>query len=191
MERDDSLRIETPDSNSIKLTSFGSSKTVEIELHCTRENGRELFGASNLSLPPNTSLAFQPEWLNLEKAPLLVDIDYGNDGIIDGIQYLYNELTEVRERGTGPLPDRYGLGQNYPNPLNPTTRIEFSLPSSQLVSLKGVNTLGQKVGVLVNDRLPTGTHAVSFDAGSLPGGGYSCRLTAGPFTQTKKMILIR
>jgi len=81
--------------------------------------------------------------------------------------------------------------RNYPNPFNGSTRIEFSLPNSQFVSLRVFNALGQEVALLVNDILPAGVHSVSFDAAGLPTGVYTCRISAGSYVQTRKLILMK
>ena len=95
-------------------------------------------------------------------------------------------------------PDEFSLEQNYPNPFNPATRIRFTLPAShvgdlesEIVSLKVFDISGKQVTVLVNSALPAGEHAVAFDAGELSSGVYFYRLTAGNFSQTKKMILTK
>lgn len=88
-------------------------------------------------------------------------------------------------------PNEFKLSQNYPNPFNPSTNISFNLPSSGEVSLKVYNLLGQEVASLVNGRMNSGSHTVSFDASRLASGMYIYRLQAGSFMQTKKMMLIK
>jgi len=90
------------------------------------------------------------------------------------------------------IPGKFTLSQNYPNPFNPSTTIEFALPSVQTVSLKVYNTLGQEVAALLsNERVTTGTQRAVFDAGDLPSGVYYYRITAGEFTEARKMLLVR
>ncbi len=88
-------------------------------------------------------------------------------------------------------PNEFKLSQNYPNPFNPSTNISFNLPASGDVSLKVYNLLGQEVAALVNGRLNSGSHTVSFDASRLASGMYIYRLQAGSHLQTKKMMLIK
>jgi hypothetical protein len=85
----------------------------------------------------------------------------------------------------------YSLGQNYPNPYNPATNIRFTIGKSGLVTLKVYNTLGQQVAVLIDTFKAAGAYAVSFNASSLPSGLYFYTLTAGDFSQTKKMMLMK
>ncbi|HOD65685.1 MAG TPA: VWA domain-containing protein [candidate division Zixibacteria bacterium] len=96
----------------------------------------------------------------------------------------------TREAG-GALPLSYGLAQNYPNPFNPTTAISFTLAAAGPVKLKVINLLGQTVATLVDGPLAQGSHTVTWDASAMASGTYFYRLTAGAFTQTKKMVLLK
>lgn len=105
--------------------------------------------------------------------------------------------TDTAEKtATGELPASYQLAQNYPNPFNPTTTIEFNLPTTEYVTLEVFNINGQKVKTLVNDIMSAGTHAIEWDATSESGnkvasGVYLYKLSAGDFTETKKMTLMK
>ena len=85
----------------------------------------------------------------------------------------------------------YGLEQNYPNPFNPSTRIKFSIPQSEFVSLKVYDILGNEVSTLVNEQRAPGAYEVTFDAGNLASGVYVYTLTAGDFVQTRKLMLMK
>ena len=99
-------------------------------------------------------------------------------------------ITGLAENETS-IPTEYTLKQNYPNPFNPTTNIEFSIPKSELVTLKVYNILGEQVARLVSERLSAGSYSYEWDASSLANGVYLYRLQAGKFVETKKMVLIR
>ena len=86
------------------------------------------------------------------------------------------------------LPFEYELSRAYPNPFNPTTSIEFSLPLSGEVSLIIYNILGQEVAKLVNGEIEGGYHKVRWDASNYSSGIYFYRLQAGDFVQTRKMV---
>ena len=89
-------------------------------------------------------------------------------------------------------PNSFELSQNYPNPFNPSTVINFSVPvNNTSVSLKIYDFLGEEVGTLINQVVPSGNHEVNFDATGLPSGVYFYKLQVGDFVQTKKMILIK
>ena len=88
-------------------------------------------------------------------------------------------------------PEGFTLDQNYPNPFNPTTTIRYAIPSAGQVTLTVFNMIGQEVAVLVNEVQDEGYKTVSFDASNLPSGVYTYRITAGTFSDVKKMLLVR
>ncbi len=85
----------------------------------------------------------------------------------------------------------YALEANYPNPFNPSTTIQFALPTESFVTLKVYNLLGAEVASLVQQKLPAGVHHVIFDAKNLPSGTYLYRLQAGEFKQISRMTLVK
>ena len=90
------------------------------------------------------------------------------------------------------IPSQYTLEQNYPNPFNPSTTIRFALPQTSNVTLKVYNLNGKEVATLINNTtVQAGTNEYRFDASNLASGIYFYKLTAGKFTDTKKMILIK
>jgi 5'-nucleotidase/UDP-sugar diphosphatase len=103
---------------------------------------------------------------------------------------------EGDELADAPLPESYELLQNYPNPFNPTTEIEFALPQTSNVTVTIYNTLGQQVQQLIDEPMPAGHHAIEWngtDAGGhqVASGVYFYRISAGDFTSTKKMVLMK
>ncbi len=102
-------------------------------------------------------------------------------GNFTGIQNTNNEVPQV-----------YSLQQNYPNPFNPTTNINFGLPKGSLVTLKIFDILGQEVATLVNNsNLAAGNYTYDFNASNIPSGIYFYRISAGEFSDVKKMMLIK
>jgi hypothetical protein len=99
-----------------------------------------------------------------------------------------SEITAVNRNETETL-KRFSLEQNFPNPFNPTTTISFSIPRRSFVSLKVYDALGREVSRLLSEELPAGTYSRQWNAGTLPSGVYFCRLQAGSFNQTQKLIL--
>ena len=89
------------------------------------------------------------------------------------------------------LPQRYTVSQNFPNPFNPSTTIQFALPRSGHVTLKVYNLLGQEVSTLVDDVREAGNYTVRFDASRLASGVYFYRLQSGSFSVVKKMALLK
>ncbi len=83
------------------------------------------------------------------------------------------------------------LDQNFPNPFNPNTNIQFSIGSRNFVSLKVYDILGREVSILVQKEMEPGKYKVTFDGSNLPSGIYFYKLTAGKFRNIKKMILMK
>lgn len=91
----------------------------------------------------------------------------------------------------GEVPTDFRLFQNYPNPFNPATNIEFSIAEFSDVSLVIYDMQGRKVQTLVNSKLAAGNYKAGWDASKLPSGVYFYKLSAGNFSDSKKMILIK
>jgi hypothetical protein len=89
------------------------------------------------------------------------------------------------------LPNQFTLEQNYPNPFNPNTAISFQLSAISNVTLKVYDILGNEITTLVDMRLNAGKHKVEFDASKLASGVYIYNLTAGSYTDSKKMLLLK
>ena len=89
------------------------------------------------------------------------------------------------------VPKAFALDQNFPNPFNPTTQLNYALPSDSYVTLKIYNVLGQVVVTLVDELQTSGYKTVEFDASRLPSGLYFYRLQAGTFTSIRKMMLMK
>ena len=89
------------------------------------------------------------------------------------------------------VPTNYTLRQNFPNPFNPNTVIEFNLPKAANVIIEVYNLAGQKIITLLNKKMPAGSHQVDFNASNLSSGVYFYRIKAGEFQDVKKMVLLK
>lgn len=89
------------------------------------------------------------------------------------------------------VPAKFELLQNYPNPFNPSTHIAFTVPKDVYVSLKVYNILGNEITTLVDGNHKAGTYNMYFDGSNLASGVYLYKLTAGDFTQARKMLLVK
>ncbi len=88
-------------------------------------------------------------------------------------------------------PAGFSLHQNYPNPFNPSTQISFSLPVASQVKMTVYNLNGERIKVLLDERLPLGEHAVTFDAKGLPAGIYWYKLEADRFQAVKRFVFLK
>lgn len=114
-----------------------------------------------------------------------------------GLSDFTNTVSARAEKGTGvisnisELPSGYFLGNNYPNPFNPSTTIKFGISARSFVKLNVYNSLGLEVGNLVNQSLNPGTYDVKWNAVNLASGIYYYKFETGNFTETRKMILTK
>jgi hypothetical protein len=130
--------------------------------------------------------------------------EYNDDDAQPGTDYEYflvvvlGDGSELRSSGVSVRSAGHALSlmQNHPNPFNPTTRIDFSLPERSHVSIVVYDAAGRRVTTLVNEALPAGMNDVTWNGRNASGdsvssGVYFYRLTAGKNVLTKKMILLK
>lgn len=108
----------------------------------------------------------------------------------DGTFYVFKRDTPLGIN-SGSLPSIFRLGQNFPNPFNPSTKINYDLPVPAEVSLKIYDIKGALIKILVNKFQSAGNHTAEFDAENLAGGIYFYTLSAGKIIEMKKMVLIK
>ncbi|MCH7974409.1 MAG: T9SS type A sorting domain-containing protein, partial [Bacteroidetes bacterium] len=138
-----------------------------------------------------------------------IDVNTGEGTIIGsvglkaltGLAYAETGVTSVEGINDKSIPTEFILAQNYPNPFNPSTSIEFSVPVNSNVRLTIYNLLGQVVTTLVNEEISAGNYSVIWNGTDTNGlqvssGVYLYKMKASgnsrtPFSQTKKMILVK
>ncbi len=130
-----------------------------------------------------------------DSATMLFTITNGTSQYHLGSSFTIDDLSfgaplAVEESGTL-QPRQFALEQNFPNPFNPSTKIQFQIPSREFVVLKVYNLLGQEVATLVNEELNPGNYRAEFNAQGLPSGFYLYRLQSGSYTSVKKMLLMK
>jgi hypothetical protein len=89
------------------------------------------------------------------------------------------------------IPQEYSLYQNFPNPFNPVTNIEFVIPVNSYVKLRVFNSAGKEVKTLVDRQLGKGKYSVMFDGAEFSSGVYFYELKAGDYSSVKKMMFIK
>jgi hypothetical protein len=133
----------------------------------------------------DTKVAFNATSSDRDFVVKAVDV-HGNEGkASDPVT-----VTNIEDGKSG-TPEHFALEKNYPNPFNPTTKIDYALPHSAKVTITVYNTLGQAVATLVNGRKSAGYHSVKFDAESMNSGVYLYRIQAGDYTKIQKMMLVK
>jgi len=99
-------------------------------------------------------------------------------------------------KGGKDVPVSYELSDNYPNPFNPTTTLQFAIPEAGQASIVIYNLLGQKVRTLTNEYRAAGRYQITWDgmddAGRQAGSGvYLYRLQSNQTSIVKKMVLVK
>jgi hypothetical protein len=89
------------------------------------------------------------------------------------------------------IPSEFYLGNNFPNPFCMNTSIVYSIPLNEKVNLLLFNTWGREIATLVNEEQIAGKYEVKVDGSKLPEGIYFYRMQAGPYSETRKMVLIK
>ena len=158
-----------------------------------------MFAAASSSLiqaykndPDSIALVFKDKMLQgVDPKPSLQGIT-----VSGGRLNVYNSILLIQgitgtENNSGIIPKDYRLYQNYPNPFNPSTLIKYSVPEKSFVSLSIYDALGREVADLVNKELNPGNYDVIWNAGDYPSGLYFYKLSAGSYSETKKMILVK
>ncbi|MEK9136533.1 MAG: T9SS type A sorting domain-containing protein, partial [Bacteroidota bacterium] len=122
-----------------------------------------------------------PIWMRLDGSILSVWTAIINDSVTVGVP---------REEGHA---SSFALHQNYPNPFNPSTMIRFNVPLRERITLKVFDVLGREIAILVDAYMDPGEHTVAFSGWDygLASGTYFYRMTAGGFTETKRLILLQ
>ena len=146
-----------------------------------------------------------------EKKSIAVYVDYDNIeiGVKSTLRREFNvgiTLDALRERGdlvakfayddtvytsVETIPSSFSVSTPYPNPFNPVTTIEYSLPHETQVKLEIFSVTGQKVAQLEDRVIQSGSHSVDWDASGMPSGIYLYKFTAGEFARRDKMLLLK
>lgn len=88
-------------------------------------------------------------------------------------------------------PDNIRLLNNYPNPFNASTTINFQLPEPSHVIIEVFDIMGRSVAVLLNSEQAAGNHRLTWNAAELPSGMYFYNLTADDFNMVGRMMLLK
>ena len=158
-----------------------------------------LFAESDTVLDKGSTGSWEDTWVGLCSVILdttnsIYKMWYtGGNGVWDGhIGYASSDIVDgIDDNITMDLPKGFLISQNYPNPFNPSTTIEFTLPRSELTTLKVYNILGKEVMTIVSNNLNQGNHSYQFNAKNLASGVYYYQLIAGEYREVKKMILLK
>lgn len=175
-----SRRVINPGSASL-ATSVNWPR-VDVELAIPRNED------AGLPLVPGDSIGWNIYYGKVNNKP----DNWGTN--FDNHSFVYFDLIDdhvTKTERSREIASNFELNQNYPNPFNPTTRISYSIPKTQDVSLKVYNLLGREVATLVDGVQEAGKHKVQFSAENLASGVYLYRLRSGGQSKVQKMILTK
>ena len=185
--------------DSIKITApkyYGGRLSVGLSLSTPMQHLRDSFNVTVLNSDTLTGIGkIIEDWqVSNYSIDSLVDI-YKYDPRFQFFQaerdlYFIDEFVTSVKQSTV-LPNQYSLSPNYPNPFNPITTINYSLPKAGNVKLTVYNSIGSKVATLVNEYKPAGSYSVHFNASQLASGIYLYRLESGTYTAARKLILMK
>ncbi len=122
---------------------------------------------------------------------LRITSNYAEYSISTGAAWCYISSPEDITTDAYPSEGSLKVQQNFPNPFNSSTKIEFTIPEAGNVEIKVFNLLGKEVATLVNEQKQAGTYSTEFNADNLPDGIYSYKITSENYSAIKKMILLR
>ena len=114
-----------------------------------------------------------------------IELANSDDNSIEGV------TGKLTNESIANIPAEFALGQNFPNPFNPSTTINYELPASNFVTLKIYDLTGKEVMTLVNENQNAGRYTATFNGANLASGMYFYKITAGEFTFVRKMVLIK
>jgi uncharacterized delta-60 repeat protein len=151
--------------NQVNIYSFtGTSFDVAMDIAVSPTNKVLITGFSELVIDNASNLSYLST----------MSLDWGSELLTTSI-----------------TPKTFTLHQNYPNPFNPSTTIKFELATGNNVKLAIYDILGRENSVLVNQYLTAGSYSINFTNSNLASGIYFYRLTAGSFSDIKKMTLVK
>jgi hypothetical protein len=105
--------------------------------------------------------------------------------------FIGNQDGDILSTDKDLIASTFSLKENYPNPFNPTTTIEYSIGIAGPTKLMVYDVLGREVVKLVDEYRPIGSHKVVLNASNMPSGIYFYRLETSSFIRTQKMILMK
>ncbi len=140
----------------------------------------------------NNDQASPRMYINGNQGAIVVWQDYRSGTSFDIYETGFNTTGLVGIGNIGTVnPENYSLSQNFPNPFNPQTVINYNIPQNGNVKITIYDGLGRLVNTLIDQNQNAGSHEVTFNASSFATGIYFYKLESGSFVETKKMTLIK
>jgi len=162
------------------------------------QKGIMTYNESNRMVDSTTQRWNLTYWRNSKKKSNTYDV---NHNLLEEIKQTWDDSIWVNlfrieyeyipaHKSSGKL-DGYELSNNYPNPFNSTTNIQFKLPNEDFVTLKIYDAIGSEIVTLINKEMQISYYNIAFNATGLASGVYFYRLQAGDFSETRKMVYLK
>ncbi len=182
------IELSWPDAGAVELQIAHDPSFSDLVLD-TEVDGNSYDYAASVSGPDDTTTCY---WRLLPAGQTSLGDESGKIGVF----HVTGIITDVNDNDGRSLPVSFRLGQNHPNPFNPSTTIEFDIAKRSFVTLEISNVVGQKVRTLVSQQMTAGSHQVIWlgrnDAGQKVASGiYFYRLKSGDNTAVRKMIMLK
>ena len=169
----------TSSTGAITALGYPEEAALEYGVHLANQGMDESVGVFYQMMDPNVNTISDNDGYEDYKNWYFVGI-YEND-------WEYTDLATGEEV----IPSSFTLKQNFPNPFNPVTQIQYEINSAGQVSLELFDVRGVKVKTLINEHKPVGTYDFTFDGSQLSSGVYFYTMTANDIVQTRKLVLMK
>ena len=165
--------------------------------------------SGNLTYYTNLGTPTDPSWVEDDSTfaglevsqnatPAFGDLDGDGDpdltiGSYDGtFSYFENQNPIVAvDENSVQVPDQFEITSVFPNPFNPTVRIQYQLPEKSNIRIDIYNLMGQEITTLVNGYQDAGIKSIQWDASVFPSGMYFVQIKSARFIETRKMLLLK
>jgi hypothetical protein len=194
----DSLTFSATPEDHLEIASAATPQLYSLDLKYNNGAQYLRFEHRNIIMAAGSRHRLAPRWESIDSTDLMILVDHNNDGGIDDTVRLANEFAGPTRVGDehSMLPTESELLQNFPNPFNAQTSIQFRVGGTYTVQLSIYSSIGQRVRTLVNEVLPSGAYRVRWDGSDSNGhevasGVYLYRLTVGQYMSTRKLVVLR
>lgn len=194
------------DANNDGVVNFGDRKALGSYIHDANLNSGWLLGPARYRADAARDPLTFVRWEMQPGVPWITPngcyMDCDGNGRVDNFDYIVMKMNWMRAHGGGETKTgdqandaSFDMNQNFPNPFNPSTQIQFSVPEESNVSIAVYDMNGRTVATLADGIYKSGIHSVTFNANGLGSGAYiataTMRATASgiEFTKTIRMNL--
>ncbi len=190
LEKEDSVKVESPDNKHIILSNYGSAKQYGVELHHVSSSGFERFVNDSIPIGENTSHLFEVNWTDVEESVLTVYVDNEMDGSFEDTLLLNYHVTGVDDQKINSLIADLNL-QVWPNPAEDKITFSYRLNSDSKISIKIFDSLGREIITPLNvERQIQGKHNLPVNIAELPAGIYYYHFIVNNYKVNGKIVKI-